>query len=91
MPSIKELKQIIQERAQRLTQAEEAAPPLPPGNDAAGTVLLRGTWHSVDGGFTPGPDAAMVAVYPGRRSRAIREMPEGDFKLVMGEDPFELV
>ena len=93
MPTVRELKAMLRDRAHRLARAEEQAPPLPPGDRIPDTFVMLGEWHQdAAGDFFPGPTGAMFAVRPDGRKRAIRELPAGDYgKLIAGVNPYELV
>ena len=92
MPTVKELKTVLSDRAKRLAQAEKEAPPLPPGDGMPGSIVLLGTWdRDTDGNYLAGPDGAIYEVWPDGRKRIARELPAGDFKMILGMNPFELV
>ena len=91
MPTVKELRDLIRDRAKRLAQAEKEAPPLPPGN-GPGMMVLLGVWvRDAEGKYIGGEDATINEVWPDGRRRILRELPAGDFKMVLGFNPFDLV
>ncbi len=94
MPSVKELRDLIRDRAKRLAQAEKGAPPLQPGDGMPGTFVLLGTWlRDAEGNYIGGEDATINQVWPDGRRRTVLELPAAsDYgKLVAGMNPFDLV
>ncbi len=55
-------------------------------------IVLLGTWNKDDdGNYLAGPDGAIYECWPNGRKRVIRELPAGDFKMILGMNPFDLV
>lgn len=57
-----------------------------------GTIVLLGEWNqNAQGDYLAGPSGAIYECWPDGRKRAIRELPDGDYKLIAGMNPYDLV